>query len=227
MGAEALLRWNHPQWGLVLPSRFVSIAEECGLIVPIGRWVLGEACAQAKRWQAVSATATPVAVNLCAKEFRHTDFIAGVHAILSDSGLAPSNLQLEVSESILMRDAQASIAILQQLKEMGIQIAVDDFGTGCSSLSYLSQFPIDSLKIDQSFVHAIDSANGNGAIVRAVIAMGASLNHRVIAKGVEQPSQLAFLQEQRCEEGQGHYLSRPLVAEQCSRLLHTGLGIAL
>lgn len=224
MGAEALLRWKHPQWGLVLPSRFVSIAEECGLMVPIGRWVLSEACAQAKRWQAVTSRATPVAVNLSAQEFCHQDFVAGIHAILGDSGLAPSNLQLEVSESILMRDAKASIAILHKLKEMGTQIAVDDFGTGCSSLSYLSQFPIDVLKIDQSFVHTIGSANGKGAIVRAVIAMGASLNHRVIAKGVEQHSQLEFLQEQRCEEGQGHYLSRPLVAEQFFRLLQTGLG---
>ncbi len=228
MGAEALLRWNHPQWGLVLPSRFVSIAQECGLIVPIGRWVLGEACAQAKRWQDVTSRATPVAVNLCAEEFRHQDFVAGVHAILSDSGLAPGNLQLEVSESVLMRDAKGSIAILHQLKEMGIQTAVDDFGTGCSSLSYLSQFPIDFLKIDQSFVHAIGSTKGNnGAIIRAVIAMGASLNHRVIAKGVEQQAQLAFLQEQRCEEGQGHYFGRPLVAEQFSRLLQTGLGTTL
>ncbi|MDA7088299.1 EAL domain-containing protein [Pseudomonas sp. SA3-5] len=227
MGAEALLRWNHPQWGLVLPSRFVSIAEECGLIVPIGRWVLGEACAQAKRWQEASSRATPVAVNLSATEFRHEDFVAGVRAILSDSGLAPGNLQLEVSERVLMRNAKASIAILHQLKEMGIQIAVDDFGTGNSGLNYLSQLPIDAVKIDQSFIQAIGSANGNEAIVRTVIAMGASLNHRVIAKGIEQQSQLAFLQQQQCEEGQGYYLGRPLVAAQFSRFLRTGLGTTL
>ena len=222
-GAEALLRWQHPQWGLVAPARFISIAEDCGLIVPIGRWVLREACAQAKLWQKASAEPTTVAVNISAQEFRHRDFIAGVRAVLSDRGLAPGILQLEVAESVLMRDAKASIETLHQLKDMGIQLAVDGFGTGFSSLSYLNRFPLDTLKIDQSFVQEIGSTDGTGIIVRAVIAMGSSLNHRVIAEGVEQQSQLEFLQEESCEEGQGYFFSRPLELEQFVALLQTGI----
>lgn len=222
-GAEALLRWQHPQWGLVAPARFISIAEDCGLIVPIGRWVLREACAQAKLWQNANAEPITVAVNISAQEFRHRDFIAGVRAILSDRGLAPGILQLEVAESVLMRDAKASIETLHQLKDMGIQLAVDGFGTGFSSLSYLNRFPLDTLKIDQSFVQEIGSTDGTGIIVRAVIAMGSSLNQRVIAEGVEQQSQLAFLQEQSCEEGQGYFFSRPLALEQFVALLQTGI----
>ncbi|MDX1366566.1 putative bifunctional diguanylate cyclase/phosphodiesterase [Pseudomonas sp.] len=223
-GAEALLRWRHPRWGLVPPARFISIAEDCGLIVPIGRWVLREACAQAKLWQNASAEPTTVAVNISAQEFRHRDFIAGVRAILSESGLAPGILQLEVAERVLMRDAKASIEILHQLKDMGIQLAVDGFGTGFSSLSYLNRFPLDTLKIDRSFVQEIGSTDGTGIIVRAVIAMGSSLNHRVIAEGVEQQSQLAFLQEQLCEEGQGYFFSRPLEVAQFAALLQTGIS---
>ncbi len=222
-GAEALLRWQHPQWGLVAPARFISIAEDCGLIVPIGRWVLREACAQAKLWQNANAEPITVAVNISAQEFRHRDFIAGVRAILSDRGLAPGILQLEVAESVLMRDAKASIETLHQLKDMGIQLAVDGFGTGFSSLSYLNRFPLDTLKIDQSFVQEIGSTDGTGIIVRAVIAMGSSLNQRVIAEGVEQQSQLEFLQEQSCEEGQGYFFSRPLALEQFVALLQTGI----
>ena len=223
-GAEALLRWMHPQWGMVLPDRFVPIAEECGLIVPIGRWVLREACAQAKRWEVAGLKPAAVAVNISALEFRHKDFVAGVHAVLIEAGLEPSCLQLEITESVLMRDAESSTAILQQLKNMGVQLAVDDFGTGYSSLSYLKQFPIDTLKIDQSFVHDIGSSNDNdGIIVSAVIAMSTSLKQRVVAEGVEDKAQLAFLKAQSCEEGQGYFFSRPLVAEQFAALLVTGI----
>jgi diguanylate cyclase (GGDEF)-like protein/PAS domain S-box-containing protein len=223
-GAEALLRWMHPQWGMMLPDRFVPIAEECGLIVPIGRWVLREACAQAKRWEAAGLKPGSIAVNISALEFRHKDFVGGVHAILNETGLAPRCLQLEITESVLMRDAESSTAILQQFKKMGVQLAVDDFGTGYSSLSYLHQFPIDVLKIDQSFVQDIASTKGNGIIVSAVIAMGTSLKQRVIAEGVEEPGQLAFLKTRNCEEGQGYFFSRPLVAEQFAKLLATGLS---
>ena len=226
-GAEALLRWIHPEWGLVLPDRFVAIAEDCGLIVPIGRWVLREACAQARRWQDAGLNPGSVAVNISALEFRRTDFVDGVRAVLHETGLAPHCLELEITESVLMRDAECSSAILQQLKDMGVQLAVDDFGTGYSSLSYLSQFPIDVLKIDQSFVRDLCVTNDNGIIVSAVIAMAASLKQRVVAEGVEQTEQLAFLKAQHCEEGQGFLFSRPLVAEQFGTLLANGLGHAL
>ncbi len=224
-GAEALLRWMHPERGMVLPERFVPIAEDCGLIVPIGHWVLREACMQAKRWQDAGLQPASVAVNISALEFRHKNFVANVRAILSETGLKPSCLQLEITESVLMRDAESSTAILQQLKTMGVQLAVDDFGTGYSSLSYLKQFPIDVLKIDQSFVQDIGSTHYNdGVIVSAVIAMGTSLKQRVVAEGVEEEVQLAFLKAQNCEEGQGYFFSRPLGAEQFATLLATGIA---
>ena len=223
-GAEALLRWMHPEWGMVLPERFVGIAEDCGLIVPIGRWVVREACMQAKRWQDTRGKPISVAVNISALEFRRKDFVDAVRVILNETGLEPACLQLEITESVLMRDAEMSIAILLQLKDMGVKLAVDDFGTGYSSLSYLQQFPIDVLKIDQSFVQAIGSVLGDGIIVSAVIAMGTSLKQQVVAEGVEQAGQLAFLKAQNCEEGQGYFFSRPLGAEQFAALLATGIG---
>ncbi len=221
-GSEALLRWMHPQWGMVLPDRFVRIAEDCGLIVAIGRWVLREACAQAKCWADAGLNPGSVAVNVSASEFRSGDFVDGVRTILEDTGLAPSSLQLEITESVLMHEAESSTCILRQLKDLGVQLAVDDFGTGYSSLSYLSRFPIDVLKIDQSFVHDIGSPSGNGIIVSAVIAMGNSLKQQVVAEGIEQRDQLAFLKQQHCEEGQGYFFSRPVLAEQFSRLLTAG-----
>ena len=219
-GAEALLRWKHPEWGLVLPDRFVQIAEDCGLIVPIGRWVLREACAQAKRWETAGLKLGSIAVNISALEFRFKDFVAGVQLILNETGFDPCHLQLEITESVLMRDVESSNLILQQLKNMGIKLAVDDFGTGYSSLSYLHQFSIDILKIDQSFVRDISCENG--IIASAVIAMGASLKQLVIAEGVEKQDQLAFLKTQHCEEGQGYFFSRPIIAEQFAQLLATG-----
>jgi len=228
-GAEALLRWRHPEWGEVLPERFVPIAEDCGLIVPIGRWVLREACMQARRWGDAGLKPASVAVNISAVEFRHKDFIEGVRTILSETGLAPPCLQLEITESVLMRDAESSTAILQQLKAMGVQLAVDDFGTGYSSLSYLKQFPIDVLKIDQSFVQDIGSSNSrngehDGIIVSAVIAMGSSLKQSVVAEGVEEEKQLTFLKAQNCAEGQGYFFSRPVEAEQFAALLARGVA---
>jgi diguanylate cyclase (GGDEF)-like protein len=222
-GAEVLLRWLHPVWGMMLPDRFVPIAEDCGLIVPIGRWVLREACAQARRWEDAGLKLASVAVNISAQEFHSKDFVDGVRGILTETGLEPGRLQLEITESALMRDAESSTAILQQLKNIGVQLAVDDFGTGYSSLSYLNQFPIDVLKIDGSFVNEIGSTNGNGIIVKAIIAMGTSLKQRVVAEGVEKQAQLAFLIAQHCEEGQGYFFSRPLIAEQFAALLVTGI----
>jgi diguanylate cyclase (GGDEF)-like protein/PAS domain S-box-containing protein len=222
-GAEALLRWSHPEWGMTQPLRFVQIAEDCGLIVPIGRWVLREACEQVKRWKAVGLNPGTVAVNVSSLEFRHRDFVEGVRSILHETGLAPDSLQLEITESVLMRDVVSTAEVLASLKEMGVELAVDDFGTGYSSLSYLMQFPIDVLKIDQSFVRNIADVENNGIIVSAVISMGNKLKHRVIAEGVEDKVQLAFLKEHHCDEAQGYIFSRPLAADQFASLLNTGL----
>ncbi|MFZ6748180.1 putative bifunctional diguanylate cyclase/phosphodiesterase [Undibacterium sp. Ren11W] len=221
-GAEALLRWMHPEWGMVLPERFMATAEDCGLIVPIGRWVLREACFQAQRWIAAGLAPVSVAVNISAVEFRHMHFLEGVRSILHETGLDGRHLELEITESVLMHDAQASAIILQDLKDMGVHIAVDDFGTGYSSLSYLEQFPIDVLKIDQSFVRGIFANTDNGIIVGAVISMGNSLKLRVIAEGIENQKQLSFLKTLNCEEGQGNFFSRPLTADQFSQLLTIG-----
>lgn len=222
-GTEALLRWNHPQLGQLQPSRFVSIAEDCGLIVEIGRWVLHEACKQACLWRDSELLCGPMAVNVSALEFRDKGFVAGLEAILAQTGLPANALQLELSESALMREAQFSSQILQQLHSLGVLLAVDEFGTGYSSLTQLAQFPLDVLKIDQSFVQKLDAQDDNRVIVSALIAMGSSLKLRLVAEGVENPAQLAFLKGQRCEEGQGFLFSPPLAAERMSALLVRGI----
>ena len=225
-GVEALVRWQHPQRGLILPEQFVWIAEDCGLIVPIGAWVLREACGQARAWQDAGLSPIPVAVNISAVQFRHKDFLASLTGILKDTGLAPRYLELELTESVLMQDADAAAGLLKALKAMGVGLAIDDFGTGYSSLSYLKRFPIDTLKIDQSFMRDITHATSDtddAAIVAAVVSMGKSLNQRVIAEGVETREQLAFLQAQGCGEGQGFYFSRPVTAEKLADLLRSGL----
>jgi len=225
-GVEALLRWAHPEWGLVMPERFITIAEECGLIIPIGRWVLGEACAQLVRWRDIGISDVSVAVNISALEFRHRDFFAHALAIFDATGVDKARVQLELTESVLMHDVAASAHLLASFKAIGVQIAVDDFGTGYSSLSYLNQFPIDVLKIDRSFVKGIDAgAIRNGAIVSAVIDMGRNLHQRVIAEGVEDEVQLAFLRKHRCDEGQGFLFSRPLDAVQMAAMFHKELRV--
>ena len=218
-GAEALLRWQHDEWGEVAPDIFVSVAEDSGLIVPIGRWVLREACKQAKVWQDAGLPTIAVAINISAQEFLQKDFVEGVRAVLVETRLAAHYLELEITESVLMQDAKCSISILQQLKKMGITLSVDDFGTGYSSLSYLQRFPIDVLKIDQSFVRNIESAKDDGIIVSAIISMGNSLKLKVVAEGIETPNQLAFLKARHCEEGQGYFFSHPLTAEKFGKLL--------
>jgi diguanylate cyclase (GGDEF)-like protein/PAS domain S-box-containing protein len=222
-GAEALLRWQHPDWGLVSPARFIPVAEATGLIVPIGRWVLGEACAQARLWVDKGFAFGSIAVNISALELRQENFVAGVRAALHNASLEPRYLQLEITESVLMQDAEANGAILRQVKDIGVQLAVDDFGTGYSSLSYLTKFPIDILKIDQSFVSSIETSPHNGIIAGAVIGMGNSLKLNVVAEGIENWLQLAFLKQRHCEEGQGFLFNRPLVAKKFSELLATGM----
>jgi diguanylate cyclase (GGDEF)-like protein/PAS domain S-box-containing protein len=221
-GAEALLRWQDPDLGLVMPAQFVPIAEDNGLIVPVGRWVLREACRQVQAWLDSGLPAVPVSVNISAAEFRHEGFLEGVAQILKETGLAPHYLQLELTESILMHDVESSASVLEALKAMGVQLAIDDFGTGYSSLSYLKRFPIDTLKIDQSFVRDIATDSDDATIVAAVIGMGRNLKQRVIAEGVETQEQLEFLQARHCDEGQGFHFSHPVSAEDFARLLDTG-----
>jgi len=222
IGAEALIRWQDPVLGLVEPGQFVPIAEENGLIVPIGQWVLRKACRQVQAWLDSNLRAVPVSVNISAVEFRHAGFLDGIARILKETGLAPHYLELEITESILMHDAESSVSTLESLKAMGVQLAVDDFGTGYSSLSYLKRFPIDTLKIDQSFVRDIATDADDATIVAAVIGMGKNLKQRVIAEGVETHAQLAFLQARHCDEGQGFHFSHPVSAEDFARLLDTG-----
>ena len=219
IGVEALIRWRHPERGLVPPAHFIPIAEECGVIAAIGRWVLREACCQAQTWQRAGLPPVRVAINISAAELRAKDFVAGVRATLLETGLDPRYLELELTETFLMQDSKSTLGVLLALKAMGVQLALDDFGTGYSSLSYLRRFPIDTLKIDQSFVRDITTDAGDAGIVSAVISMGKSLDMRVVAEGVETQEQLAFLQEQRCPEGQGYHFSRPLVAREFTRLL--------
>jgi diguanylate cyclase (GGDEF)-like protein/PAS domain S-box-containing protein len=223
-GAEALIRWLHLGRGLIPPAQFVPIAEETGLLLPIGQWVLGEACRQARAWLDAGLRPVPVAVNISAVEFRDKGFLEGVRAILKDTRLEPRYLELELTESVLMQHAESTASVLQALKAMGVQLAVDDFGTGYSSLSYLRRFPIDALKVDQSFVRQITADADDAIIASAVISMGKSLKLRVVAEGVETREQLAFLQDRCCDEGQGYYFSRPVVAEQFAKLLGTGIS---
>jgi diguanylate cyclase (GGDEF)-like protein/PAS domain S-box-containing protein len=223
-GAEALIRWVHPVRGLVPPAQFIPIAEDCGLILPIGRWVLTEACRQVKEWMDAGLHVVPVSVNVSSLEFRSGDFIEGLRAILKETHLDPSYLELELTETVLMRRLESTTSVLRTLKSIGVRLAVDDFGTGYSSLSYLKKFPIDSLKIDQSFVHDITVNADNGPIVSAVITMAKSLKKCVIAEGVETEEQIRFLQAYGCDEAQGFYFSSPLAAKRFGTLLEIGLA---
>ena len=218
-GAEALLRVQPADEALIYPGQFVSVAEQCGLIVPIGRWALREACGQAAAWLKGGFDVGLIAVNVSALEFRDKSFMAGVRRILLDTGLDPRHLELEVTESGLMQDTAHTMAVLRALKELGVQIAIDDFGTGYSSLSYLQRFPIDTLKIDQSFVQDIQNDSEEALLVNAIIAIGKSLKLRVVAEGVETHRQLAYLRSQFCTEGQGYYFGRPVDAAHFVSLL--------
>jgi len=222
-GAEALIRWQHPDRGLVSPAQFVAIAEDCGLILPIGRWVLREACRQAREWQRAGLPFMRVAINVSATEFRAKTFLEEVSTTLKETGLEACYLDLELTEGVLMHNAKSTSSVLQALKRMGVHLAVDDFGTGYSSLSYLRQFPIDVLKIDQSFVRQISEDPNDSAIVRAIIDMGKNLKLRVIAEGIETQEQLALLQTWNCSEGQGYLFSRPVPAAQFAQLLQLGV----
>ncbi|HEY5082447.1 MAG TPA: EAL domain-containing protein [Bauldia sp.] len=223
-GAEALIRWTHPTRGPVSPAQFIPVAEDCGLILPIGGWVLREACEQARAWVDAGLPAMTMAVNVSAMEFREENFLEGLFAILSETGLDPRSLELELTESVLMKRAESAASILQSLRDRGVQVAIDDFGTGYSSLSYLRKFPVDALKIDQSFVRQISTAGDDAAIVTAVIGMARSLKLRVVAEGVETQEALEFLRAQQCDEAQGYYFSRPVPPRQFAGLLRAGIS---
>jgi diguanylate cyclase (GGDEF)-like protein/PAS domain S-box-containing protein len=223
-GAEALIRWTHPIRGMVPPGQFIPIAEDCGLILPIGKWVLGEACRQARAWLDDGLLLGTMAVNISAIEFRDESFLEGVFATLQDAGLDPKSLELELTESVLMKHAESTASLLETLRARGVKMAVDDFGTGYSSLSYLRKFPIDTLKIDQSFVRQITTIPDETTIVTAVISMGRSLKLRVVAEGVETQAQMEFLRAHECDEAQGYYFSRPVPPQQFAKLLDAGVS---
>jgi len=210
VGVEALVRWDHPERGLIPPAEFIPVAEDSGLIVPIGRWVLREACRQAKTWWTAGLGRVPVAVNVSAVEFRSTGFVDGVTKVLADYAGHVGGLELELTESVLMQDTEAAGQPLQALKALGVRLTLDDFGTGFSSLSYLRRFPISTLKIDRSFVQELSGPAGDRTLVAAIISMGKSLGQMVIAEGIETEDQLAALKQLGCDEGQGFHFSRPL-----------------
>jgi diguanylate cyclase (GGDEF)-like protein len=218
-GAEALIRWIHPIRGLVSPDQFIPIAEDCGLILPIGDWVLREACAQARAWEDAGLPAITMAVNVSALQFRKPNFLEEVYSALIETDLDPRYLELELTEGALMMRAESTASILSTLRGVGVRVAVDDFGTGYSSLSYIRKFPLDALKIDQSFIRQITTIPDETTIVRAIISMARSLDLRVIAEGVETPDQLDFLKAHGCDEAQGYYFSQPVPAEQFATLL--------
>jgi diguanylate cyclase (GGDEF)-like protein/PAS domain S-box-containing protein len=212
VGAEALLRWPARTKELASPAQFIPIAEESGLIIPIGEWVLRNACEQNRAWQAAGYAPIPIAVNVSAVQFKEKNFADLVSRVLAETGLQPRYLELELTESVTMQDLEFTISLLESLKQMGVGLAIDDFGTGYSSLSYLKRFPIDTLKIDRSFVQDIATDPDGAAIIRAIISMGKSLNQKVIAEGVETPEQFEFLRDQGCDQIQGYYFSKPLSA---------------
>jgi diguanylate cyclase (GGDEF)-like protein len=225
VGVEALIRWQHPTLGMLLPAEFVPIAEDCGLILPIGRWVLREACQQTQVWLQAGLSPISIAVNISALEFRAKDFVNYIRETLESTGLEACHLELELTESVLMRDAESTHTVLKALSNLGVKLAIDDFGTGYSSLSYLHQFPIDTLKIDQSFLAQMTNNPDDATIISAMISMGRSLHQRVIAEGVETREQFEFLLSQHCDEGQGHYFGHPVLAPVLAQLLKTGVKL--
>jgi diguanylate cyclase (GGDEF)-like protein/PAS domain S-box-containing protein len=216
IGAEALIRWNHPERGLVPPEEFISVAEDCGLIVPIGRWVLREACRQARAWQVSGLPALSISTNISSVELRSPGFVGGLRSILMETGMEPRLLELEMTESVLIDQSRHVADVLRELKEFGVRLALDDFGTGYSSLTHLKRFPIDTLKIDRSFVRDLATDGDGASIVTAMIGMGANLHIQVVAEGVETRQQLEILMEHGCQQAQGYYFGRPVPGEEFS-----------
>ncbi len=220
VAVEALVRWQHPVRGLLLPDAFIPLATETGDIVAIGRWVLSQACRQARLWEDLQPLV--MRVNLSAGEFERPDLVETVAQVLADSQLAPGRLEIEITETALLRDSPAVLERLNALKRLGVRLAIDDFGTGYSSLSYLTALPVDTLKIDRSFVVALDDAGRTAPIVRAIMMVGAAMGLAVTAEGIETASQLQYLQQLRCVDGQGFFFARPLDATATTALLRVG-----
>jgi diguanylate cyclase (GGDEF)-like protein len=219
--AEALIRWRHPEWGLVPPDRFIPLAEESGLIVPIGEWVLREACRQMRAWQDQGLPALRVAVNISGVQFRRVDLVDTVGRALDDAGVEPRHLEIELTETAVMSDPEESVDTLQRLSRMGVIVSVDDFGTGYSCMSYLRRFPIDKLKIDRSFITNVLTSTDDAAIVQAIISLAHSLRLKVVAEGVESAEQFQFLQKHGCDHYQGYYFSKPIDADTFTEMLRT------
>ena len=218
VGVEALVRWQHPQRGMIPPSDFIPVAEESGLILPLGHWVLLTACRQARAWLDEGIDMGEIAVNISAHQFKQPEFVSSVRAVLAETGLPAARLELEITESTVMHSADSSVTTLVELKAMGVKLAIDDFGTGYSSLSYLRRFPIDRLKIDRAFVADMESDADAASLVASIVALGRSLGLRLVAEGVENSAQAEFLREMACECGQGFHFHRPVLAEQLSFL---------
>jgi diguanylate cyclase (GGDEF)-like protein len=224
-GMEALLRWNHPEKGFVSPGKFIPIAEETGLIIPIGEWVLRTACKHAKSLIDAGFPAMRMAVNISGCQFKQSNLAKLVRQTLEETGLSPFNLEIELTESILMESADCAVNMLKELKAIGVTLAIDDFGTGYSSLTYLKHFPINRLKIDQLFIRDIITNSDDASIAEAIIAMAGSLNMDVIAEGVETREQVEFLESRNCHEMQGFYFSRPVSEEKILEILENGLTV--
>ena len=224
VGAEALLRWQDPQEGLISPARFIPVAESSGLIAPIGQWVLLEACLQAQRWRSAGLGSMTMAVNVSPRQFALSDLVAVVGDALAQSGFPATSLELEITESALAERPEQALALLTKLGDLGLRLSVDDFGTGYSSLAHIKRFPIDVLKIDQSFIREIPESGEDMAISSAIIAMGHSLGLAVLAEGVETPAQLDFLRQRGCDSYQGYLRSRPVPPDAFEVLLRDQLA---
>ncbi|MGZ5834528.1 MAG: putative bifunctional diguanylate cyclase/phosphodiesterase, partial [Telluria sp.] len=222
VGLEALIRWRHPSMGMVRPDRFINLAEETGLIVPIGAWVLRTACRQNRAWQRAGYGPLRIAVNLSARQFSQPGLVREIARVLEETGLAPACLEIEITESLVMEDVEGAIHTMGELKSMGVKLSIDDFGTGYSSLSYLRRFPVDVLKIDRSFVRDITSCPDDAAMVAAIIELARGLRMRVIAEGVETEAQLDYLKQRGCDEVQGHVYARAASGADVEALLRTG-----
>jgi EAL domain-containing protein (putative c-di-GMP-specific phosphodiesterase class I) len=222
VGLEALIRWRHPQLGTVQPDRFIALAEETGLIVPIGAWALRTACYQNQAWQSAGLAPTRIAVNLSARQFAEPDLRESISGVLTETGLQPTWLEIEITESLMMTNAEAAIGTMHELTAMGIGLSIDDFGTGYSSLSYLKRLPASMLKIDRSFVHDLAASPDAAAMVSAIITLARGLRMRVIAEGVETRAQIDYLRAEGCDYVQGFFYSRALPVGEVERILRQG-----